>query len=143
MSTLNHRERRKLELLFGMSSGYVLDFKDRTFGEFFDDVVQIDIHSERYQFKGTSKANKLRSFWEVEPDAIVGVVLGGLISEYEDSGGSQDQKLVAECRAIAGRLRASAPDLRSISEVAEFRVAPECAWRSSGQRSLYHPLTCS
>ena len=102
-----------------MSSGYVLDFTDRTFGEFFDDVVQIDIHSERYQFKGTSKANKFRSFWEVEPDAIVGVVLGELISEYGDSGGLHDQKLVAECRAIAGRLRASAPDLRSISEVAE------------------------
>ena len=81
--------------------------------------MQIDIHSERYQFKGTSKANKLRSFWEVEPDAIVGVVLGELISEYEDSGGSHDQELVAECRAIAGRLPASAPDLRSISEVAE------------------------
>lgn len=36
MSNLTPRERRKLEDLFGMSSGYVLDFSNPTFARFFD-----------------------------------------------------------------------------------------------------------
>lgn len=36
-------ERRKLEKLLGMGSGYVLDFSDRTYAEFFIDFrVDID-----------------------------------------------------------------------------------------------------
>ena len=34
MSDLQAREKRKLERLLGMSSGYVLDFTNRTFEEF-------------------------------------------------------------------------------------------------------------
>ena len=118
MSTLAFRERRKLEQLFGMSSGYVLGFSDRTFADFFDEVARIDIHSERYQSKGTSKANKLRSFWETESDTLVGAVLVELISESKDVDGPQDQKLIAECRAITDRLLAGGPNLGPMTEVA-------------------------
>jgi hypothetical protein len=31
-----------------MESGYVLDFSDRTLGEFVEEAVTRDIHSERY-----------------------------------------------------------------------------------------------
>lgn len=75
MSSLDFKEKRFLESLLQMSSGYVLSFSNPTFGEFFHDVAGIDIHSEKYQRKGTSKANKLRTFWEDEPDHIVGKVL--------------------------------------------------------------------
>ena len=37
MSDLSGSERRKLEKLLGMGGGYVLNFSDRTFGDFFDD----------------------------------------------------------------------------------------------------------
>jgi len=62
MSDLTGSDRRKLERLLGMSSGYVLNFKDRTFGEFFDEF-RVEIDAERYQTQGTSKANRMRVFW--------------------------------------------------------------------------------
>ena len=57
-----------LEKHLGMSGGYVLNFSDRTFGEFVFEAVEIDIHAEKYTAEGTSKAKKLRTFWKLEPD---------------------------------------------------------------------------
>lgn len=37
MSDLTGSEHRKLEKLLGMGGGYVLNFSDRTFGDFFDE----------------------------------------------------------------------------------------------------------
>lgn len=56
MSDLTGSERRKLEKLLGMGGGYVLNFSDRTFGDFFDEY-RVEIDSERYKVRGTSKAN--------------------------------------------------------------------------------------
>jgi len=47
MSALTSLEKRKLEDLFGMKSGYVMSFSNRTFAEFFRDAVHIDIYSAR------------------------------------------------------------------------------------------------
>ena len=44
MSDLSFTEKARLEKLFGMSSGYVLDFSNRTFQEFVADSVQRDIY---------------------------------------------------------------------------------------------------
>ena len=63
MSTFSMAERHNLEKFLGMSSGYVLNFSDRTFGEFVFEAVGIDIHDEKYTGEGTSKAKKLRTFW--------------------------------------------------------------------------------
>ena len=41
MSDLSSIEKRKLERLLGMGSGYVLNFSDRTFSEFFEPPVPI------------------------------------------------------------------------------------------------------
>lgn len=48
--------------LFEMGGGYVLKFSDRTFGEFFDEELGIDIDDARYAVQGTSKAKRLRYF---------------------------------------------------------------------------------
>jgi hypothetical protein len=106
MSSLRAVEKRKLEGLFGMSSGYVADFTDRTFGEFFQDEANVDIHSARYAERA-SKANKLRAFWRVEQDALVGRTLLALIEYYEASLREIDESQYDEiqsCRAIAQRL---------------------------------------
>src|SRR5580658_3350046 len=71
MSSLNMADRHSLEKLFGMEGGYVLNFSDRTFGEFIFEAVAVDIHSERYATDGTSKARKLRTFWKLESDYLV------------------------------------------------------------------------
>ena len=48
MSDLSGSERRKLEKLLGMGGGYVLNFSDRTFGDFFDEY-RVEIDAERYK----------------------------------------------------------------------------------------------
>ena len=51
---------RLIDDLFEMGSGYVLDFSDRTFSEFFDQELGIDIDDPTYRVEGTSKAKRLR-----------------------------------------------------------------------------------
>lgn len=82
MSSLTYSEKRYLENILDMHSGYVLDFSDRTFGEFFDQY-NIDIYDIKYQDSGTSKANILRAFWKLEPDQLVGRVLSDMLAFYE------------------------------------------------------------
>ena len=65
-----------------MGSGYVLDFSDRTFAEFFDDQG-ITIYQERYGFNGTSKAKHMRAFIEIEDAFTVCRVLRQLWEHRE------------------------------------------------------------
>ena len=118
MSSLDHREKRKLEQLFGMSSGYVLDFSDRTFGDLFIDVASTDIHSEKYRSEGTSKARKLREFWRLEPDPLVGTTLLALLDHCEEVSNTSQESLIDECRRIASRLLAGGPDTSSLRATA-------------------------
>ncbi len=53
---------RFLDDLFAMGGGYVLDFTNRTFTEFFEDELGINIDDPRYEAEGTSKAKRLRYF---------------------------------------------------------------------------------
>jgi hypothetical protein len=78
MARLNTLDKQDLERAFEMQEGYVLNFSDKTFGEFFKDF-DIDIHSEKYCNNGTSKAKKLRSFWEQEDDFLVAQVFEQLL----------------------------------------------------------------
>lgn len=80
---LKFDERRVVEEAFAMGSGYVLDFSDRTFAEFFESEFGIDIDDDRYRFMGTSKANRLRAFIEVEDAAVVARVLRALRKHCE------------------------------------------------------------
>lgn len=60
-----------------MESGYVLDFSDRTFNDFFYETVKIDPESTPNLFvgRGTSKAKRLRSFIENANPGLVAKVL--------------------------------------------------------------------
>ena len=48
MSALTASDRHVLEKLFGMSSGYVLNFLDNSFGEAVAEAVALDIHDPKY-----------------------------------------------------------------------------------------------
>jgi len=48
MADLTGSDRRKLEKMLGMGGGYVLNFSDRTFGDFFDEY-RVEIDAERYR----------------------------------------------------------------------------------------------
>jgi hypothetical protein len=51
-----------LDDLFEMGGGYVLNFSDRTFAQFFAEELDIDINDPDYALHGTSKAKRLRCF---------------------------------------------------------------------------------
>src|SRR5260221_4053006 len=128
MSSLQAIERRSFETFLGMSSGYVLDFSDYTFGEFVSENTGLDIHSQRYTNEGTSKAKKLRAFWKLESDHIVGKLLLALI----DHGVSLDlepqaKALADRSRQIATRLFAGGPSLTPLKEQAKVLNAKHLA----------------
>lgn len=83
MANLNTIEKQLLEKLFQMGNGYVLNFSDRTMGEFFRDDVGIDIYSKKYNYASGSKANRLRGLWLKADDKIVGKSILKLIECIE------------------------------------------------------------
>ena len=101
-------EKQQFEDLFGMSSGYVLEFTNNSFAAFFRDTVRIDIYSDRYSVNGPSKANRLRSFWNSEPDLIVGKALLALLEywDYENQSKANDEgkQHYERCLTVARRL---------------------------------------
>ncbi len=111
MSSLKMAERQILEQHFGMAGGYVLNFSDRTFGEFVFEAVDRDIHNEKYKTGGTSKANKLRTFWKVESDSMVGKLILALV-DYDGTlnvpRDADEKTRVEKCRQIATRLAGQA-----------------------------------
>lgn len=51
MSDLTVFEKRKLEKLLGMGSGYVLNFSDRTYSEFFISYnIEIEVMYSKYRY---------------------------------------------------------------------------------------------
>lgn len=114
MSSLRPVEKRVFEDLFEMGGGYVLDFSNATFAEFFRDTVKIDIYAEEYAFNGESKAKRLRAFWEAEPDGLVGKVLNALLEIWQYStsinGQNDDSQQYEKAAGIVARLTGKQPD---------------------------------
>lgn len=116
MSDLSNIEKMKIEKLFGMGSGYVLDFSNRTFQEFVYDSLGIDIYDDKYEYASGSKANRLRSFWNKESNHVVATMLDDLLEYWRtrkllemDETSQPEDSLYRECTKIVERLRASSP----------------------------------
>ena len=101
MNSLTGAEKRWLENAFDMGGGTVLDFKNPSFERFFNSYG-VDIYGARYQFHGNSKANRLRAFWDIESDELVGRILMGLL----DSSGflERDSVELRKSRMILDKL---------------------------------------
>jgi hypothetical protein len=83
LSSLTHIEKQKLERELGMGSGYVLGFSNRTFEEFFREVVGIHIYDSRYDLGSGSKANRMRAFWQLATEEQLRSLLGGLLEAWD------------------------------------------------------------
>jgi len=112
MSDLSSIEKVKLEKLFEMGGGYVLDFSNRTFQEFIFDSVVIDIYDNKYDYASGSKANRLRAFWNEESNYLVSKLISDILEYWKtqkllnNRGISQaEQNLFDECHKIAERLK--------------------------------------
>lgn len=108
MAAVDHGLQVKLEYLFDMRRGYVLEFSDRTFAEFIHD--SIGIHP--YEVHQGSKAQVLRHLWSgVSDDHFVKLTSDMLdyrrliedIGRYTPSGGGQgvdsDRRLVQQVQS--------------------------------------------
>jgi len=117
-----------------------LDFSDRTFGDFCAEAVDVDIHSGKYLAYGTSKAKKLRAFWEIESDYLVGRLLNNLIDYAEDVAREfpdDNQKLAERCREIAAPLLAGGASLADLKQQARvFDEAPRGQARNLPNRDF-------
>jgi len=114
MSDLSGVEKRGFERLFGMGSGYVLDFSNRTFEEFILDITGKCIYDSKYENASGSKANRLRAFWGLEPNYTTAKLLGELL-QYAVALGvkSGDEQLLESCQRAVQRLSQSA----SVTEI--------------------------
>lgn len=98
-----------MEKLLGMGGGYVLNFSDRTFREFVMDAVGKDVYDDKYAYASGSKANRLRGFWTVETNHVVGELLAELITLAQQEQSELPPTLVAECKGVANRLLQELP----------------------------------
>ena len=111
MSSLVTNEKQVLEKLFQMRSGYVLNFSDRTMSEFFKDSLDVDIYADRFDYGSGSKANRMRGFWNVAEDELIGRSVADLVDYIENEvllenldAADFPEKLLHRARQISKRL---------------------------------------
>ena len=121
MADLTLANKRYLEYVLRMSGGDVLDYSYRKFGDLFS-RRGIDINSDRYQTSFPTLANKMHTFWELEPDALVGQVLSDALDDYVAMCrlGSRelDPESYEECRRIVARLCGTSSGANSATDEA-------------------------
>jgi len=112
MSDLSSIEKVKLEKMFEMEGGYVLDFSNITFKEFIIENTNIDISDGKYDYASGSKANRLKAFWAKEANYIVGKLISALLEYWKTKKlinhieiSQAEQALFDDCYTIAERLK--------------------------------------
>jgi hypothetical protein len=71
MAQLSTTDMNLIDSIFGMYSGYVLDFSNDRFASFFNRDLNIDIYHTRYAIHGGSKGKVFRGFLEISQNADV------------------------------------------------------------------------
>jgi hypothetical protein len=82
MANLTFNEKQLIESVFDMSTGYLLNFSNREFEEFMNDVVQYKISAK---YPGLSKAKMFRQFLKDESETYVGKAIIMLINYMKDN----------------------------------------------------------
>jgi Abortive infection C-terminus len=109
VADLTNLEKRQLERLLGMGSGYVLDFSNRTFSKFVIDSTGRDPYDAKYGH-GSSKANRLRGFWAAETNRVVGKLLADMLAYARTLPvRPEDEQLLAQCEQTVARLQRDSP----------------------------------
>ena len=83
MSNLSFADKQYLENALRLDTGFVLNFTDATFKDFFAEFG-INNDDPKYAGNGTSKAKKMRAFWKIENNQTVGKVIIELAAMYRN-----------------------------------------------------------
>jgi hypothetical protein len=78
MARISMMDKLLIEDVFEMGAGYVLDFSNPTFSQFFTDEVGVDIDEAQYFASGSSKAKRLRCFLKLADDKTAAKALKAL-----------------------------------------------------------------
>jgi predicted nucleotide-binding protein len=133
MAEFTYIEKQRLEKLFGMGSGYVWRFSDKTFREFVYGTTGRNIEDEKYKTSGTSKANRLRTFWAREPDKVVGKLLNEMLQLLgDDDPQLRETETYQQCMAIAQRLAG-----KSVSTQSSKKILSDVPKTSSVKRNVF------
>lgn len=82
MANLSFIEKQLIESVFGMTSGYFINFSNSEFEEFMRDVVQYNIYEK---YPGLSKAKMFREFLKYESEPFVGKAIVLLINYMNEN----------------------------------------------------------
>lgn len=125
--TVSAMDLRAVEDVFGMGSGYVLDFSNRTFAEFFADLgIDID-----HEFPEGSKANRLRAFLRSSDAPRVAQALEALLDHRGTRDGDEASSNLVKVKNLIARLRKAqvamlpvtrAVDVLSLAYVHELEI---------------------
>lgn len=81
---LDYMTQMSIEELLDMSSGWVLDFSNNSFGRFVKGVIGVDIYNDKGYEDYCSKAMKLRQVFENESNIKVAKLIIALLNYCED-----------------------------------------------------------
>lgn len=103
MSKLTFVEKDCFENLFGMGSGYVLDFSNRTFQEFVYEMLSIDIYEK---YPGYSKAKILRAIIAEYDNVNVGKLLLELMRymQVKNMINDENREAFKQCAEVGNKL---------------------------------------
>ena len=103
MANIDFVEKEYFEQLFGMRSGYVLDFSNRSFQEFVYSIMKIDIYAK---YHGLSKAKILRNIIAEYDNVTVGKLLLELMRYMQAKNMIEDKdtEIFKKCAEIGNRL---------------------------------------
>lgn len=111
MADITKVENLKLEKIFDMQGGYVLDFSNRTLNDFVLESINVELYSDKYSDRGDSKANRIPTIWQKEHNYKVGTLIFKLLEYWKDKkilsykGISEpEQNLYDECMKISNKL---------------------------------------
>ena len=122
MAELKQTEKLLLESLFEMRSGYVMQFSNSSFAQFFQNNFKIDIYNPKYAKYGDSKANRLRAFWDIEGNVSVAKLINELLEVWQtnkllanSNQTSGEKQIFTQCQDSAKRLLGYKPPIEGTS----------------------------
>jgi len=112
MSNLSINDKNLLTTFLQMKGGFVLDFTDKTFKELILESVSIDIYEDKYNQTTSGKAARLKAFWDIEANHIVGKVISTLLDYWKTQKltkqsqiSPSEQALFDACYQISERIK--------------------------------------
>lgn len=133
MANLTYIDKGILEKAFNMSTGYVLQFSDRTFADCVSDILHFNVH-EKYT---GSKANKMRQIWKNESNVNVATLLEAIIKMYPDSSNN-------EIKNIIDRLKNSPISITNHDNINDYQHLPyfiKGAWEDLSNERYWEVIT--